>query len=48
MKGKSIVQCDKCLKKNTLIEARAILIPEVKIEKRLYVHIVERKVRPSL
>lgn len=47
MKGKSIVQCDKCLK-NTLIEARAILIPEVKIEKRLYVHIVERKVRPSL
>lgn len=47
MKGKSIVQCDRCLK-NTLTEAQAILIPEVKIEKRLYVHIVERKVRSSL
>lgn len=43
MKGKSIVQCDRCLK-NTLTEAQAILTPEVKIVKRLYVHIVERKV----
>lgn len=48
MKGKSIVQYDRCLKKNTLTESRTILIPEIKIEKRLYVHIVERKVRPSL
>lgn len=47
MKGRYIVQCDKCLKK-LHIKVQIAPIPEVKIEKRKYVHIVDQKGTLSL